>query len=548
MDFRRVLLFFALSLLCLYAYGEVVRRLYSSAPGRRPAQTVDREVEPRVEHGAGVASEAAPEPAPTPRPIQAVDGRSIVVDTDLYRAEWTTAGARLTSFRLKHYRTTAAPDSPPLELLHLQEGDPRPVGFAIEPGGLDDGGILYATDQHSLTLTGTDTGTLVFRASTDGGFEIEKEFQFVGNAYPIDMRVRLRAGAASPATARIELTANPGPQTGGGGGWFGGGYATDVLNVVALDGRRLEQQSVAGLGPEPLVFKASAWGGFGDRYFITVAIAGVKEGVPIMAARPGAGGAGVVQVKEPMRGTPAEGHVRLYFGPKDLTELEEADPALRRAVDFGLFWFVAVPLHWCLVGLHRVTGNYGIDIILLSALIKVLFLPLTRKSMESMRAMQKLQPEMTKVRERYKDDAQRMQKEMMELYRRHRVNPLSGCLPMLLQLPVFVGLYNTLLNAIELRHAPFLWWIKDLSSPERLDIAGVGFPMLAIAMGASMLVQQWMAPAAGDPAQRRMMMIMPVIFTFMFINFPSGLVLYWLVNNVLTIIQQHFVLKSQTAG
>jgi YidC/Oxa1 family membrane protein insertase len=213
-------------------------------------------------------------------------------------------------------------------------------------------------------------------------------------------------------------------------------------------------------------------------------------------------------------------------------------------VDFGVFWFIALPLLRLIKLVHVATGNYGFDIIIVSTLIKVLFLPLTKKSMVSMQAMQKLQPEMAKLRERYKDDSERLQKEMMELYRRHQVNPLSGCLPMLLQLPVFIGLYNTLLNAIELRHAPFALWVTDLSSPERLVIAGQPIPMLAIAMGVSMLVQQWMTPAAGDPTQRRMMMLMPVMFTFMFINFPSGLVLYWLVNNLLTIAQQYVLVKK----
>jgi YidC/Oxa1 family membrane protein insertase len=208
---------------------------------------------------------------------------------------------------------------------------------------------------------------------------------------------------------------------------------------------------------------------------------------------------------------------------------------------------VALPLLRLLKALHKVTGNYGVDIILLSTLIKVVFLPLTRKSMTSMQEMQKLQPQMAKIKERYKDDMQQQQKEMMELYKRHHVNPLSGCLPMLLQLPMFIGLYNALLNAIELRHAPFVGWITDLSAPERLHVMGVPVPMLAIAMGASMLAQQWMTPATGDPTQRRIMMIMPVMFTFMFINFPSGLVLYWLVNNLLTITQQYF-LVNRTAG
>jgi YidC/Oxa1 family membrane protein insertase len=170
-----------------------------------------------------------------------------------------------------------------------------------------------------------------------------------------------------------------------------------------------------------------------------------------------------------------------------------------------------------------------------------------------MKAMQKLQPEMQRLRERYKDDQGALQKEVMELYKRNHVNPLSGCLPMLLQLPIFVGLYNALMHAIELRHAPFVLWINDLAAPDRLQIPGVpipggGLPVLVIIMGLSMLLQQWMTPQQGDPNQQRMMMIMPVVFTFISINFPSGLVLYWLVNNILTMGQQWTMLRSADGG
>jgi YidC/Oxa1 family membrane protein insertase len=151
---------------------------------------------------------------------------------------------------------------------------------------------------------------------------------------------------------------------------------------------------------------------------------------------------------------------------------------------------------------------------------------------------------MTKLRERYKDDPGALNKEMMELYRRHHVNPLSGCLPMVIQMPIFVGLYNTLSSAIELRHTPFALWVTDLSAPDRLMVAGVGIPVLTLLMGGSMLIQQWITPQQGDPAQQRVMMLMPLMFTFMFINLPSGLVLYWLVNNVLTIGHQYWMLRT----
>jgi YidC/Oxa1 family membrane protein insertase len=315
--------------------------------------------------------------------------------------------------------------------------------------------------------------------------------------------------------------------------------------VVALDGRRLEITGYDKLREKAVVFSEPKWGGFGDQYFVRVGVTGSADGARVVAERRGDASA-VVGIEIPMTGTPAEARLMLYFGPKDVDVLEAAAPSLRRAVDFGWFWFIALPLLRVLKASHTLTGNYGVDIILLTVLIKVLFWPLAQKSIVSMREMQKLQPQMAKLRERYKDDAQQLQKEMMELYRRHRVNPFSGCLPMLVQLPVFIGLYNTLINAIELRHAAFFWWVNDLSAPERLSVGGIGIPVLALAMGVSMLVQQWMTPASGDPTQRRIMMLMPVMFTFMFINFPSGLVLYWLVNNVLTIVQQYFLVMRST--
>jgi YidC/Oxa1 family membrane protein insertase len=193
---------------------------------------------------------------------------------------------------------------------------------------------------------------------------------------------------------------------------------------------------------------------------------------------------------------------------------------------------------------NRVTGNYGIDIILLTILIKILFYPLTQKSMVSMRKMQELGPILKTLKEKYKGDAQRLNQETMNLYKTYKINPLSGCLPMLAQIPVFIALYKGLLVTIELRHAPFFLWVNDLSAPEHLwDIAVAGYTvpirLLPLLMGISMFIQQKMTPSAGMEAmQQKMMLFMPIIFTFMFWSFPTGLVVYWLVNNILSIGQQ----------
>ena len=201
--------------------------------------------------------------------------------------------------------------------------------------------------------------------------------------------------------------------------------------------------------------------------------------------------------------------------------------------------------------LHRFLGNYGWAIVLLTVGVRLAFYPINQRQAAAMKAMQRIQPELKKIQDKYKDDRERMSKEVMEVYRRHKVNPLSGCLPMLVQLPVFFGLYNALMQAIELRHAPFFGWITDLSQPDRLGTLAIpfveppGIPVMTLLMGASMVLQQRMTPQMGDPTQQRMMMLMPVIFTVMFVNFPSGLVVYWFANNLMAIGQQWATNRSK---
>jgi YidC/Oxa1 family membrane protein insertase len=243
----------------------------------------------------------------------------------------------------------------------------------------------------------------------------------------------------------------------------------------------------------------------------------------------------------------------LFMGPKSLKLLSSYGNNLKKAINFGWFDILAKP---CLMGMNLIHGlipNYGIAIMLLTLLIKLIFWPLGTKSYRSMNDMKKLQPLMMEMREKYKGDKQRMNQEVMGLYKTYKVNPMSGCLPMIVQMPIFFALYRMLYQAIELRHAPFMWWINDLSAPDRLfhfDFAipfmqaPYGIPVLTIIMGATMFLQQKMSPSTGDPTQAKMMMLMPLFMTFIFINFPAGLVLYWLVNNVLSIGQQYYIQKK----
>jgi YidC/Oxa1 family membrane protein insertase len=248
-----------------------------------------------------------------------------------------------------------------------------------------------------------------------------------------------------------------------------------------------------------------------------------------------------VALRWPLKADRTETHFTVYTGPKELKQLtafEANGKSLAELVYYNYGWvrvlrpdlWLLRPLQW----LYGVFHNYGIAIILITVVIKLLFYPLTVKSFRSMQAMQHLQPQIKRLQDMYKNDRQRLNEEMMRLYREQKVNPLGGCLPMVVQIPVFIALYQVLYASIELRHAGFIWWIKDLSAPDH--------PM-AILMGASMVIQQWMSPTTGDPRQAKMMLFMPIIFTFMFLNFPVGLVIYWLVNNLLTIAQQYVMLR-----
>jgi YidC/Oxa1 family membrane protein insertase len=238
-----------------------------------------------------------------------------------------------------------------------------------------------------------------------------------------------------------------------------------------------------------------------------------------------------------------------YFGPKKLEILKEVGHNLNKAVNFGFFDFLAKPMLYLLNLLYDYIGNYGVAIILLTVMIKAAFWPISYKGMKSMKVMQKLGPKMTQIREKYADDRDRMNKEMMQLYKTYNVSPVGGCLPMLAQIPVFFALYRLLMQTIELRHAPFFGWITDLSAPERLFIGFDlpylgGLPLLTLCMGLSMFFQQKLTPSPADPTQAKIMMFMPIIFTVISVNFAAGLVLYWLVNNLLSMLQQYVINKA----
>jgi YidC/Oxa1 family membrane protein insertase len=458
--------------------------------------------------------------------------REIVVETANYRAVFTSAGARLAAFELKGYRQLAGPEAPRVELIprgSLRQATLRTVGS----GGLALSGeapFVVDGERTALTIAAGSKETLTFRHVTSSGVEVVKTFTFQGDSYAIEAAIGVRNSGQAPLSGTLDLT------------------LTELWDATKKDsysfagpallvGDKLEQVDVGDLEKGAKSFgKETVWTSLQSKYFMMAA-------VPLAGAAEKAGVSHQGDLLHCSLQTPLltlqSGERRqldylLFFGPKEPEQLKAADHNLDLAINFGWFDLLAKPLFHVLTFFYGYLRNYGLAIIVLTVILKLLFWPLTHKSYASMKAMQKLQPEMQKVREKFKNDKERLNKELMELYKKHSVNPLGGCLPMLVQIPVFFALYKVLLDAIALRHAPFMLWITDLSAKDPYYIT----PLL---MGASMFVQQKMTPTTADPMQAKIFMFMPVVFTFLFLNFPSGLVIYWLVNNLLTIAQQMYI-------
>jgi YidC/Oxa1 family membrane protein insertase len=471
--------------------------------------------------------------------------RDITVETDLYRLVFSEKGGTVKKYLLRQYLTTLSDNAPPVNLIDVSPPH-LPLGLQMEsqpPADLSS--QFFEADKENLKLTQAgEEAQLKFSCNMSNDIKVIKAYTFHQGSYWIDLSVYLSGAGTIPGS--LFLYNKPGKNTNRFTFTGPAYYAKNELHEIKLDD----------IGEKHTYTGPVDWIGYGDDYFLTALIPIVKEGPwniliekkeadgltesQLTALKPSPKGAGQgVEVLD----------LGVYFGPKDIDRLNALGHNLSKAINFGWFDPIAKPLLYILKFFYRFIHNYGIAIIIVTLLIKIAFWPLAQKSAKSMKTMQKLQPKLAKLKEKYGNDKEKMNKELMQLYKTYKVNPMSGCLPMLLQIPVFFALYKVLLQSIELRHAPFMLWINDLSAPDRLMIPWVnipylgGIPVLTLLMGLSMYLQQKLSPSSLDPTQARMMQFLPVIFTFMFINFPSGLVLYWLVNNVLSIAQQHYVNK-----
>jgi YidC/Oxa1 family membrane protein insertase len=543
---KKTILAFVLSLAVLIVWSILF------AP--KPAQKTEPQTKAEP-----VKSQAAQAPSPQPAPaVQKMERPSdstapkaeekeVTVETPLYKAVFSSTGASIKSFLLKKYRVTADPDSPEVQLAH---GQGPLVSILFEPAGKKDAsGTVYHVNENSLTLeAGTSLKELIFRATTPDGLLLQQTFRIDPDHYAIEHVFTVSDPLDKPVegTLKAQITNLPPKESTSYYSFIGGSL---LLN------NKYEEIASKDLKNEKSFSGQIAWISYHEDYFMTAFVPETESQANFVARTQSSGvfeqtwSAALQPIPS---GNQYSTRSTLYLGPRDLDLLKAVGRKLDLAIDFGWFDIIAKPLLYLLKFFNQYVGNYGIAIILLTILIKILFWPLTHKSYKSMKEMQKIQPLMAKIREKYKDNREMMNKEMMSLYKTYKVNPMGGCLPMVIQIPVFFALFRILGSSIELRHAPFFLWINDLSAPDRLFhlpftiplmTPPSGIPVLTLLMGASMFIQQKMTPTPGDPTQAKIMLLMPVIFTFMFINFPSGLVLYWLVNNVLSIGQQYRIIK-----
>lgn len=480
--------------------------------------------------------------------------RNIEVTTKLYSATFGEDGGTIKSFRLNNYREALAADSELKELIRGGLGHDLPLFFSW---GADPATVITSPHfeaERTQVATGQDgKAVLTMTGQLPGGLTVTRTTIFNDDNYLLDLvfDVANNSTNALQGAPYLSLTGQPFSADSKNTQFLFNGPAVlvndSIEEVKAKDLQEDGSQTLSG---------NIAWTAYEDTYFM-LAIAPVTEGAANHSVRlSSTDGEKVSNVLFAPTdiitpGTSKQYRYTVYIGPKKMTNLKAAGHNFDQTINFGWFGFVARPVLALMNMMYKFIPNYGVAIILVTILIKLLFWPITQKGMKSMKNMQKLQPMLTKLREKYGDDKERMAKEQMQLYQTHKINPLGGCLPMVIQIPVFFALYRVLMQAIELRHAPFMLWITDLSAPERISLGFEipyvgGLPLLTLLMGGSMFLQQKMTPTtAANPEMAKMMMFMPVIFTFLFINFASGLVLYFFVNNLLQMAQQHFVNKDR---
>lgn len=530
---KRTLLAVLLTIVILFVFQvflapkQAPQQQQPATSGARTSQPVEKATPPGSPPSPAAPAVQSPAGASVAETI--AKARTITAQTKSFTVTFSEIGGGITSVRLRDYKEKVNGTTGKEVLANIgPDYAYLPVVFQDTGAGNINDFVEFVPDRGSFTVSDKPE-TIAFTGTLSNGSKIKKIYTFQPEGYTLGMKIQVEGTAAKTfadfAVISMKETTS---------GIFKGAFV--------YDGNKLNQ---IGEVKKPIeAVQSYTFAGFDDGYFAFMWIPEQSQKTPL-SIFPGSEKVPVQRIT--LTGQETSGN--LFFGPKNLDVLKQLNIGAQKIVDFGWFDIIAKPMLWGLNWANRVTHNYGIDIILLTILIKIIFYPLSVKSYKSMKEMQKLQPALAKLKEKYKDDKEKLNRELMDMYKQKSVNPLGGCLPMVIQIPVFFALYKVLMGAIEFRHAPFFWWINDLAAPEdlfSLSLAGFSLPLrlLPFVMGITMVIQQKMTPSGVDPMQQKMMMFMPIIFTFLFWGFPSGLVLYWLVNNVISIAQQYYINKK----
>lgn len=528
---KRALIAVAISFIILLAYQYLFIKPLPQEIQNQPAVT---EKEKPVSEETKSSSVPATSPVAVSKTTSSPsEEKDIKIETEGYSMILTTKGATVKHYELKKYKDKDGKNvlllkNPgliaPLSIGTKDDFELQNATFRVSSPG---GGRNIALDKNNTS------DTLVFEYA-DSGFSIKRSFTFYHDSFRVDIKDEVSGMPEYWITTGTDFGIYDNKDT-----------SVHFGPVLLKETDRIEF-SAGKLNEAKTYTQGLKWIAQEDKYFF----ASLVPSTTMEEAR-------VWQIKDSpviaFKGKSGTNNFMLYAGPKEYDKLKTLKVGLEHIVDFGFFSILAIPLFWVLKLFYNLTANYGWAIILLTIVTRIPFIPLINKSQKSMKKMQEIQPRMAEIKEKYKKDPQRMQKEMMEIYKTHKVNPVGGCLPILLQIPVFFALYKILLIAIELRAAPFMLWIQDLSAPDTLFghipaaiplIGGFAVGPLPIVMGITMVIQQKMTPTSLDPTQNKIMMLMPIIFTFLFLNFASGLVLYWLINNIFSIAQQFYTNKK----
>jgi YidC/Oxa1 family membrane protein insertase len=485
---------------------------------------------------AGATADALPT-ATTTDQFKLERGQRVLVETDLFKAEIDTNGADLRQLSLRQHRANEGDGE--YELLSDAE---KPMLYVAQTGlkgeHLPTHRAVFTSAQTAYRMEdGADSLEVRFTAPAENGVAVEKVYTFHRNNYAIDVRYEIKNDSAAAITASAYYQIIHDSQSNQGSAMMptftGGAYynQADKFNKVKFDD----------MAKQDLALKSKdGWVGLVQHYFVGAWIPqeGLERKFYTSKLTDQYFSIGTISPLAQIEvGKTLTVPARLYVGPQTQKELEATAPGLEYVVDYGILTVIAKPLFWLLSQLYEWVKNWGVAIILLTVIIKAAFFKLSASSYKSMAQMRELAPRLQAMKEKFGDDKQKMQQAMLEMYRTEKINPMGGCLPILVQIPVFIALYWVLLGSVELRHAPFFGWITDLSAIDPWYI-------LPLLMGATMIIQTYLNPAPTDPIQAKVMKIMPVVFSIFFFFFPAGLVLYWLVNNILSIWQQWYINKT----